>query len=217
MFRRLGHLVVRRRRTIHVLTLLFVLVAGVIGGGGVFGVLKGGGFDDPGAESTVARDYLDENLGAGDPNVVLVVSADSGAVDDAASVADGLALTEQVAAAEGATGVGSYWTLGQVAPLASTGGDRALILARIDGEDEDQIEERFVELRDSLGDEYGSLQIAYAGQVATFEQVGRVIEGDLARAESIAVPITLILLVLVFGSVVAASLPLLVGVVSVMG
>ena len=51
-----------------------LLVAAVIGGGGVFGKLKGGGFEDPAAESTKARIYLDERLGAGDPNIVLVVT-----------------------------------------------------------------------------------------------------------------------------------------------
>src|SRR5690606_12738792 len=43
------------------------------------------------------------------------------------------------------------------------------------------------------------------------------IEGDLARAEMVAVPITLLLLVLVFGGLVAAGLPLIVGLVSVLG
>ena len=43
------------------------------------------------------------------------------------------------------------------------------------------------------------------------------IEGDLARAEMIAVPITLVLLVLVFGGLLAASLPLFVGVIAMLG
>ena len=41
-----------------------------------------------------------------------------------------------------------------------------------------------------------------------FGSVSHTIEGDLARAESVAVPITLVLLVLVFGGLVAAGLPL---------
>jgi RND superfamily putative drug exporter len=50
-----------------------------------------------------------------------------------------------------------------------------------------------------------------------FGSVSHTIEGDLARAESVAVPITLVLLVLVFGGLVAAGLPLLVGAVAVLG
>jgi len=47
--------------------------------------------------------------------------------------------------------------------------------------------------------------------------VGDTIEGDLVRAEAIAFAITLVLLLFVFGSVVAALLPLAVGAVAVLG
>ena len=46
MFTRLGHLVVRRRRTVLVTTLLGLVVAIVLGSG-VFARLTNGGFDDP--------------------------------------------------------------------------------------------------------------------------------------------------------------------------
>ena len=46
MFTRLGHLVVRRRRTVLVTTLLGLVVAIVLGSG-VFAELTNGGFDDP--------------------------------------------------------------------------------------------------------------------------------------------------------------------------
>src|SRR5205809_17127 len=58
MFRSLGHLTVRRRKLVLVVTGLFVGLAAVAGSG-VFGALKGGGFDDPHAESTRARQLLD--------------------------------------------------------------------------------------------------------------------------------------------------------------
>src|SRR5262249_1821641 len=50
-----------------------------------------------------------------------------------------------------------------------------------------------------------------------FREVGSTIEGDLARAEAIALPITLILLLIIFGSAVAAALPLAIGALSVVG
>src|ERR671923_65678 len=48
-------------------------------------------------------------------------------------------------------------------------------------------------------------------------EVGDQVERDLARAEGIAVPITLLLLVVVFGSAVAGMLPLAVGGVAIVG
>ena len=50
-----------------------------------------------------------------------------------------------------------------------------------------------------------------------FHDIGETLEEDLPRAEMIALPITLILLVVIFGSVVAATLPLAVGVLSIIG
>jgi RND superfamily putative drug exporter len=55
------------------------------------------------------------------------------------------------------------------------------------------------------------------GRAEVFHQVGDQVEKDLQKAESIAVPITLVLLVLVFGSVVAAGLPLAVGGLAIVG
>jgi RND superfamily putative drug exporter len=55
------------------------------------------------------------------------------------------------------------------------------------------------------------------GFAEVFRQVGETIEADLVRAESIAFPITLILLVIVFGSLIAAALPLVVGIISIVG
>ena len=55
------------------------------------------------------------------------------------------------------------------------------------------------------------------GEFAVYAEVGDTIEHDVIRAESIAIPITAVLLILVFGSAIAASLPLLIGVLSILG
>jgi RND superfamily putative drug exporter len=59
------------------------------------------------------------------------------------------------------------------------------------------------------------VQVGGFGEV--FREVGHTIEHDLVRAEMIALPITLILLLLVFGSAIAALLPLAIGALSVVG
>ena len=66
MFTRLGTFAVRRRRLVLLATAVFVAVA-AMAGTGVFDALKGGGFADPDAESTAARDLLEERFGQGDP------------------------------------------------------------------------------------------------------------------------------------------------------
>ena len=80
MFTRLGRLTVRRRRLVLALTVLFVLGAGS-GGAGVFGALEDGGFDDPASESFRSGEFLENELGASEPEVVLLVSAGATASD----------------------------------------------------------------------------------------------------------------------------------------
>ena len=218
MFTRLGHLVVRRRRTVLVTTLLGLVVAIVLGSG-VFAELTNGGFDDPDSESTRAIAALDDEFDTGSADLVAIVTATGGDVDTPEVAAAATALTEEFAAIEGTDDVVSYWSLGSPAPLRSVEGDRALILMRFPGAEEDP--ER-VETIESILDEYAGLErdgiiVGLAGTEPVFAAVGETIEGDLARAEMIAVPLTLLLLLFVFGGVVAAGLPLVVGAISVFG
>ena len=218
MFTRLGHLVVRRRRSVLATTLLGLIVAVVLGAG-VFGELTNGGFDDPGSESTRAIAALDDEFDTGSADLVAIVTATEGDVDAAGVVAAGTALTDEFAAIEGTDDVASYWSLGAPAPLRSIEGDRALILMRFPGAEEDPTR---VETIEAILDEYAGLErdgisVGLAGSEPVFAAIGETIEGDLARAEMIAVPLTLLLLLFVFGGVVAAGLPLLVGAVSVFG
>ena len=217
MFTFLGILAVRRRRALLVVTVVFVVAAGVIGGG-VFDRLSTGGFLDPGSESSRAETYLEETFGAASPNVVLLVTAEGGDVDAPAAAAAGAELTEELATLDGVDAASSYWSLGSLAPLRSTDGSAALVLGVIGGSPDDVevvVEAIDEELAGTYGD--GAVTVAVGGQAEVFRQVGLTIEGDLARAESIAVPITMALLIVVFGGLVAALLPLGIGMVAVLG
>src|ERR671916_493097 len=140
----------------------------------------------------------------------------TGGFQDPEAVAAGRALTERLADEDGVAQAVSYWTLGSPPPLRSEGGDDALVLAFVDG-DEDQVEETVADLSERYEGEQDGLEVAVGGRDAVFHEVGTTIESDLARAESIAVPLTLLFLVLVFGGLVAASLPLFIGGLAVFG
>ena len=216
MLARLAAATVRRRRLVLLAALLAFAAAGTWGGS-VAGELTSGGFDDPGAESTLARRALEEEFGQGEPNVVLVVSAPDG-VDAPASVAAGTALTADLAAFPGIESAQSYWSLGRVPPLRSVDGATALVLGRLGG-DEDAVGDAIEALAPAFTGPYGdgALRVSVTGEAEVFRQVGTTIEEDLVRAEAIALPITLVLLVLVFGSLVAATLPLAIGALSIVG
>src|SRR5689334_21517228 len=108
MFSRIGRFTVRRRRLVLVLTFLVVLLAGAVGGG-VFDRLVNGGVADPDAEATRAADLLEDEFGAGAPNVVLLVTANEGDVDSPAVAEVGQELTDELAAYPRADDVVSYW------------------------------------------------------------------------------------------------------------
>ena len=217
MLTRIARLSTRRSWRVVVAASLFVLVAGAIGGG-VAENLTSGGFEDPSTESARADEALAERFGTGIPNVILLVTAQDGDVDSPAAAAAGVAVTDELAAEAGVTDVVSYWSEGNAPPLRSDDGERALVLARIEGDD-DAVDARIEELGPAFertGDGE-AVTVEVGGFAQVFHEVGTTIEEDLVTAEMIALPITLVLLVLIFGSLVAASLPLIVGVMSIIG
>nr|MDQ3293414.1 MMPL family transporter [Actinomycetota bacterium] len=148
--------------------------------------------------------------------VLLLTAPAPATVDDPAVAATGTALTAELVADPRVTQAVSYWSLGSPPPLRSEGANRALVLVRVAGEEEDKGDNVDALLEQYEGD-FDGVEVAVGGREAVFAEVGETIEGDLAAAESIAVPITLLLLVVVFGSLVAGLLPLAVGVVAVLG
>jgi RND superfamily putative drug exporter len=221
MLARLAGFTVRRRRLVLPLALVAFVVSGAVGGG-VADQLSSGGFEDPDAESTVVEGLLTEEFGAGTPNVVVLVEARAGNVDDPVVADEARAVASELAAESfegvGMTQVLSYWDLPPGNPLRSDDGEKALILARYAGDDS-----QLVHLSADIIDEYTTddpaspIATRVGGFGPLFAEVNETIEADLLRAETIAIPITLVLLLLVFGSVVSALLPLAIGALSVVG
>ncbi|OEJ30871.1 MMPL family transporter [Streptomyces subrutilus] len=218
MDRRAGVFVTRRPRLVLLAALAF-LVLSVVFGAEATGRLKTQGYDDPRSESSRAAGVAAEHLGAS-PNLVLVAQASGGSVDDPAARSEGEALTRRLAAQAGVRNLSSYWT-GGAAELRSRDGGAAMLVAHVDGEGE-RLAERVTRLRDELATPAGDvsrtpLTVRVGGSALVDAELQDIAESDLKRAEAVVLPGTLILLVLVFGSVVAAALPLLIGVLSIAG
>src|SRR6266536_1614299 len=129
---------------------------------------------------------------------------------------DPTASSTRAAAAERDVGeVQSYWTT-KAPALRSADGRQALVLARMAGDD-DATQKRAEQLATTFEGDRGSMRVRVGGQARVFGQVSDQVERDLTRAEGIAVPITLLLLVVVFSSAVAGALPLAVGGFAIVG
>ena len=221
MLARLAGFTVRRRRRVLLVAAVAFVLSGAIGGR-VAEQLSSGGFEDPDAESTIVEQVLADEFDAGTPNVLLLVEARDGDVNDPAVAAAGQAVAEELAA-EAFDGVGmtevlSYWSLPPGNPLASDDGSTALVLGRFPDDDNALVEasEEWT-ARYTRDDPASPVTVTVGGFGPVFAEVNKTIEADLVRAELIAIPLTLLLLLVVFGSVVAAVLPLAIGALSVVG
>lgn len=209
--------IVTARPRLSLLLALVVTALAVFAGGGVADRMGSGGWEDPDAQSTRAASVLEREFPGSQPNLLLLVDAREGVAgaDDPAVAAEAERLTVRLAAEQGVAGVGSYWRT-PLPALRSEDGRRALIAARVTGDEKtatrvlDRIAPRY------QGD-HGPVRVSLGGQAAVQREVTATIQEDLLRAELIALPVTLVLLVLVFGSAVAALLPLGVGIVAVLG
>src|SRR5438132_4755008 len=213
MLARLGAFTVRRRRAVVISAVVGLIIAGVLGGT-VVKKLSTGGFTDPNSESARAERILLQQFHFGNPNLVLLVTAKKGSVDPPAVRRQGLALTTALSKEKDVARALSYWSLGSPPPLHSKTGAQTLVLAYSPGTD-DHVRERAGELTTKYTRADKTISVAVGGQAAVFKQVGDRVEKDLRKAEAITFPIVLVLLILVFGSAVAAGLPLIVAILAV--
>ncbi|HWD56281.1 MAG TPA: MMPL family transporter, partial [Acidimicrobiales bacterium] len=213
--RRLARGVVAHRIAILVATGLFVVLAAAFGGN-VSSRLSQGGFDAPSEQSVQAADVLASKFHSGSDNFILLVHARRGTVDGASVAAAGRALTRLLAAQPHMANVQSYWSLDAIPVLRTDNRTSALIMGRIVG-DQDQITRREPAIAAAVARPSGPIEVRVGGFAAAFHEVNSVVEHDLLRAEAFAVPLTLLLLLFVFGSLVAAAMPLTIGAVAVIG
>ncbi|WP_329547502.1 MMPL family transporter [Streptomyces sp. NBC_01356] len=206
---------VTARPRLSLLVALVLTALAVVAGSGVADRLGSGGWEDPGAQSTYATEALEREFPASQPNLLLLIDSGSASVDDPAVAAEAKRLVERLADEKGVTGVGSYWQSGSPA-LRAKDGHEALVAARITGE-EKAAGETLDRIAPSFRGTHGPIEVEVGGPVAVRHEIQTTIREDLTRAELIALPVTLVLLVMVFGSAVAALLPLLVGIFAILG
>jgi len=217
MFEKLGHLMVKRRKSAVILFIVGILVAGGVGST-VFNRLDSGGYSDPNSDSYKVYKYLTEDLKQSDPAVVIIVDSGANDVTDPVVAQKGIALEKKIAQEEGVTKTISYWTSGGEATLKSSDGKAAYILVYGDGEAfTPESQELGKRMQKNYDGPYDGLTL-YAGGVGVVgHAITEKISEDLKIAELISIPLTFILLVLVFGALAASAMPLIVGVAAILG
>jgi len=217
MFEKLGHVIFKRRKSAVILFIVGILVAGGFGSL-AFSRLDSGGYSDPNSDSYKVYTYLTEELKLSDPAVVIIVDSGSTDVTDPVVAQKGIALEKKIAQEQGVTKTLSYWTSGGEATLKSSDGKAAYILVYGEGEAFTPESQKLGKvMQEKYDGSYEGLTL-YAGGVGVVgHAITKKISDDLKIAELISIPLTFILLVLVFGALAASAMPLIVGVAAILG
>ncbi|MFF4500043.1 MMPL family transporter [Streptomyces sp. NPDC001401] len=206
---------VTARPRLSLLVALVITALAVLAGSGVADRLGSGGWEDPDAQSTYATKALEREFPDSQPNLLLLVDSGHSSVDGPSVAAEARRLTARLAGEKGVIGVGSYWQSKSPA-LRAKDGHEALIAAHITG-DEKAMGDTLDRIAPHYRGTHGPVKVKVGGIVAVRHEMQTIIKEDLTRAEMIALPVTLVLLVMVFGSAIAALLPLGIGIVAILG
>ena len=194
-----------------------VMVAAAIFGIPVAKSLSAGGFQDPNAESSQAGRLLTDKFGQGDMQMLLTVTAPGGIRSPQATrVADDV--LERLKQSPHVADVTSAWTVPPAAAkeLTSTDGTSGLIVAGITGGENDA--QKYAEdLSDAVTQDRDGVTVRSGGLAIVNAQITSQTERDLLLMESIAIPLSFLVLVWVFGGLVAAALPMIVGGLAIVG
>ncbi|MDE3074310.1 MAG: MMPL family transporter [Chloroflexota bacterium] len=210
MFARFGRAMYRRRWLVIGVWLLAVLIAAPwfpkIGS-----FLQVGGFSSSNIESAQARETLAKNLGQDLSSVVVVYSSSTLTADDPRFIQEVRASLAGVSAAPGVQAVLMHTTnVRQISPDKHTAYETIVIHSR------PEQGPRFLPAVEARISRPRDLRMIVAGSPVFYADIVRLSAADLRRAETVAFPIAAVVLALVFGSVVAAAVPLVIGGASVL-
>jgi len=217
LFEKLGKFIVKRSKVVLLVFILATLAAGAIGSQ-AFGRLDSGGYSDKNSESSKAADYVINKFKVQEPIVTLVVDSTTG-IDDPAVAAKGVELEKQVRAVVGVSKTYSYWSTGGSPTMKSKDGKAGFILiyGNLKSNDFDGLSKLGATIQEKFDGKFQGLDVYASGPGVVTHSINHRIEKDLALAETIAIPLTFLLLLFVFGALVASVMPLFVGVTAILG
>jgi RND superfamily putative drug exporter len=211
MLSRLAVFTVRRPKVI-LIAVLALLGISIAFGGTVTEKLGVGGFTDPAAESAQVADFLDQNFPT-TPNLVLEVIARNGTVQSP-DVAAAAGRVQQLVEAELSAKVVGSLREESAAHLRSRDGRSGLILVHVGGT-LDAATKTAIRIIDKLPTDDPAVDVRAGGPLGVSVEIEDRVNHDLVISESIALPILLAVLVIIFGGLIAALLPLAIGITSI--
>ena len=194
-----------------------IMVAAAIFGIPVAKSLSAGGFQDPTSESAQATQLLTDKFHQGDMQLLVTLTAPDG-VNGPAATSVATDIVDHLKESPHVAQVTSAWTVPPqaAAGLISRDGKSGLIVAGITGGENDA--QKYAKaLADDVVHDRDGVTVRAGGTAMVYAQINAQTERDLLLMESIAIPLSFLVLVWVFGGLVAAALPMLVGGLAIVG
>jgi uncharacterized membrane protein YdfJ with MMPL/SSD domain len=212
MFSAWGAFVYRFRRPIALLSIAIAVASSMLASG-VTGALSAGGWTDPDSESAAVSDRLADEFGAAGGSIVAVFRGNSG--DDARSpgfqtiVADSLRDVIDDERVDGAIGYAETHD----DRFISTDGTSAYSVVRLNITDEEAVD-GMDDLRAVIHPP-SAITLQLTGVAPATEDQAAQSEKELVQAETVSFPFAALILILVFSSLIAAGMPLLVAALAI--
>lgn len=213
MFGALGGLMYRRRWVVAVVVLAATVISG-IWGLGVFDRLSQGGYENTSSESARASDLVAQKFGQQQADVVVLYTAPQGKMVDDPELGRNVGEALRGLPRGSVDSVVSYWDT-HSPQLADRQKRHGLATINLRADDVSEKQQQFQDIEDQLVAD--GVRTDFAGTIPTYVTMSEKSSSDLVFAEAVSLPAVLVLLVLVFGSLVAAALPVLVGGLAILG
>ncbi|MBX6370862.1 MAG: MMPL family transporter [Acidothermus sp.] len=214
MFERLGAVVFHRRRVIALIGLLMLILA-ALWGGDVTKRLSSGGYYDPHSESVRAANAISDvlHLPSSDATVLFSAKEPITAPGPTRAITSALRSLPKTVVPSYV----SYWNTGQ-RRLISTDGRATYVVLELAGSTDAEKGAALQVVKQRLATlAADGISVGYAGAQPLNKEISGQVSRDLKRAEALSLPATLVLLLVIFGSVVSAALPVVVGICGIIG
>ena len=219
MFEKWGHFSYRHRRLVPLIVIAAILAVYAIFGTQLGNRMSQEGWDDPGSSSTAAAHIEQDVFGRDNSGDVILLfeSLDGRSLNDPVTFGAVASHLESLKTQhpDEIAHVTSYFDT-RNAQLINEEGTRAFAAIGLRGDGEQTLKD-FRAIEDSLVAEDLPVETRVAGATAVADSLDDGMAGDIVRAEVIALPVVAVLLLFVFGSAVAALMPLIVGILSIAG
>jgi trehalose monomycolate/heme transporter len=213
MFEAWGRFIYRRRWLVLLLAAAAVAVAAGWGTG-VFGALQsGGGFTAPGSQSQRASDLAAKSFGRDSADAIVLYRSQRLTVRDPGYRA---AVTATLAALpkDKVVSYQDFWSTGSP-QFSGAGGHATYAVLRLAGSSDAARMKTWQAISGRLA--APGLTEQAGGQVPAMQAINKQVTSDIGRAEGISMPVLLLLMLVLFGSLAAASLPLAIGGIAILG